>query len=163
MGKIRMDHKLQSFLSLIAFSEGTSTSPITKNNGYDIVVSGVDGPSIFTDYSDHPFARGGSVTVRRVPLLVSTAAGRYQVLAKYFEVYKDRLGLPDFSPASQDAVAVQQMKERGAIDLIESGDVEGSITACAGIWASFPGNSYAQGGGRSMDTLVSKYKDLLEV
>ena len=60
-----MDGKLKAFLDLIAYSEGTSTSSVTKNDGYDVIVTGVDGPSIFTDYSDHPFANGGSVVVRR--------------------------------------------------------------------------------------------------
>jgi muramidase (phage lysozyme) len=141
-----MNPQLKAFLDTIAFSEGTSTSPITANDGYDVIVTGIDGPHVFTDYSDHPFAHGGSVTVRAVPLLVSTAAGRYQLLARYWNVYRVQLRLADYSPASQDAVAVQQIKERGAITLIESGNVTGAITACAGIWASFPNNSYAQGG-----------------
>ena len=158
-----MDSKLKAFLNLIAFSEGTSTSRITQADGYDVIVSGVDGPSIFTDYTDHPFAQGGSVTVRRVPLLVSTAAGRYQVLAHYFKVYKEQLHLPDFSPASQDAVALQQMKERKAVAMVEAGNVESAITACSNIWASFPGNAYGQEGGKSMAVLLDKYAELATI
>lgn len=154
-----MDPKLQAFLDLIAYSEGTSTSEVTLNNGYDVIVTGVNGPSIFTDYSDHPFANGGSVVVRHVPLLVSTAAGRYQLLARYWSVYKTQLSLPDYSPASQDAVAIQQIKERHALPLIESGDIQGVITACSNIWASLPGNDYAQGG-HAMDDLLAKYQEL---
>jgi muramidase (phage lysozyme) len=157
-----MDTKLKAFLDLIAFSEGTSTSRITQADGYDVIVSGVDGPSIFTDYTDHPFAQGGAVTVRRVPLLVSTAAGRYQVLARYWNAYKAQLHLPDFSPASQDAVALQQMKERGAVTMVEAGNVEGAIATCSNIWASFPGNTYGQGG-ENMATLLAKYAELAAV
>ena len=157
-----MDGKLKAFLDLIAFSEGTGTSTVTQNDGYDVIVSGVDGPSIFTDYADHPFARGGAVTVRHgPPLLISTAAGRYQVLAHYFKAYKAQLNLPDFSPASQDAVALQQMKERKAVAMVEAGTVEGAIAACSNIWASFPGNAYGQGG-KSMATLLAKYTQLAE-
>jgi muramidase (phage lysozyme) len=137
-----MDSKLQAFLDLIAWSEGTSTSPITINNGYDVGVTGISGPWIFTDYSDHP---NKLIEVR--PGLFSTAAGRYQVLHRYFEAYKAQLGLPDFSPASQDAVAVQQMKERGVTaDTINPADISDSIHMCSSIWASFPGNNYGQGG-----------------
>lgn len=47
----------KAFGDLLAYSEGTSTSPATRNNGYDVIVTGIDGkPEIFTDYSDHPFA-----------------------------------------------------------------------------------------------------------
>jgi muramidase (phage lysozyme) len=151
-----MDPKLKSFLDLIAFSEGTSTG---QDDGYGVIVTGIHGPSTFTDYADHPFASGGSVTVRENPLLVSTAAGRYQLLARYWHVYRVQLDLHDYGHDSQDAVALQQIKERGAISLIESGDIAGAIKACSNIWASLPGNSYGQGG-KSMAELVAKYQEL---
>jgi muramidase (phage lysozyme) len=157
--KSAIDPKLKAFLDLIAFSEGTSTHLLTTNDGYDVLVSGIHGPSVFTDYADHPFASGGSVTVRESPLLISTAAGRYQLLARYWHVYRVQLDLPDYGPASQDAVALQQIKERGAQAHIESGDIEGAIKACSSIWASLPGNDYGQGG-KSMVELVAKYQEL---
>lgn len=151
---------LVNFLSLIAFSEGTSTSPLTQNDGYDVIVSGVDGPEIFTNYGFHPFASGRPAKlIRANPPLHSTASGRYQVLYRWWQPYKVSLNLPDFSSTSQDAVALQQMKEKGAVDLVIAGDIEGAIKACSNIWASFPGNSYGQGG-HSMDILLSKYTTL---
>lgn len=154
---------LTAFLGTVAWAEGTSTSPLTKNDGYDVIVSGVNGPATFTDFSDHPFApqfKRLPVTVRQLPLLQSTAAGRYQILYRWWLPYKVDLNLPDFSPASQDAVAIEQMKERGAIALIGTGDIQGAISACSAIWASFPGNSYGQGG-RSMGELLLKYQELV--
>jgi muramidase (phage lysozyme) len=153
---ITIDVKLKTFLSLISWSEGTSIAPLTKNLGYDVIVTGIHGPSVFTDYTDHPFAHGGSVQFHLNPPEFSTAAGRYQVLAHYFEAYKAQLGLPDFSPASQDRVAIQQISERNSIHLIEQGNIAGAITACSNIWASFPGNDYGQGG-HSLAGLVAKY------
>jgi len=150
-------NRLGAFLDTIAWSEGTSTSPLTRNRGYDVKVTGVEGPSVFTSYSDHPFASGGSVLVRTEPRLVSTAAGRYQLLARYWHVYRVQLELYDYSPASQDAVALQQMKERGVTDI---GDIGAAIHACNNIWASFPGNNYGQGG-HSIDKLISKYQEFL--
>ena len=155
-----MADRLKAFLDLIAYSEGTSTSPVTKNDGYDVVVSGVNGSAVFTDYAKHPFEDGGSVLVRRDPPLYSSAAGRYQLLARYWRVYKTQLKLPDYSPPSQDAVAIQQIKERRALALIEADDVTGAIAACASVWASFPGNDYGQGG-RALPDLVAKYHELL--
>ena len=157
-----MDPKLKAFLDLIAWSEGTSTSPITQNNGYDVIVTGINGPSRFSDYSDHPFAKGGAVQWQLDPPEFSTAAGRYQILARYWNVYKGQLNLRDFSPASQDAVALQMMKERKAIPLIMLGEdihIAAAITACSSAWASFPGNNYGQGG-HNMSVLVEKYKEL---
>jgi muramidase (phage lysozyme) len=154
-----MSDKLSTFLDLISWSEGTSTSPHTRNDGYDIIVGGIDSPNTFTDYSKHPFEDGGFVRVNS--RLDSTASGRYQLLARYWRVYKVQLHLPDFSPASQDAVAIQQIRERHALPLIETGDIAGAISACSNIWASLPGNNYQQGGGHKMETLVSRYNAAL--
>lgn len=149
------------FLDLIAFSEGTSTHPLTKSDGYDVIVSSVSGPEIFTDFADHPFAKGRSANViRRVPLLTSTASGRYQLLLRYWRAYKVSLGLKEFSPLSQDLVALQQMKERHALGLILAGRVSMAINACSNIWASLPGNDYGQGG-HSMVALLNKYETLV--
>lgn len=148
---------LQKFLDLIAFSERTSTSHLTINNGYDVIVTGVDGPEIFTDYAFHPFASGRPAKlIRANPPLRSTASGRYQLLIRWWIRYKVNLNLPDFSPTSQDAVALQQLKEQGAVDLILAGDIEGAIKSCSNIWASFPGNNYGQNA-HSIGTLLDKY------
>ena len=104
---------------------------------------------------------GGGIIVRKSPLLISSASGRYQLLARYWRVYKEQLNLYDFTPNSQDAVALQQMRERGALPLLDAGNVEGAITQCSNIWASMPGNSYGQGGGKSMEALLEKYQVLL--
>ena len=158
------------FLDLIGFSEGTSkashsaTAAITANDGYDAIVAGVDGPSIFTDYSDHPFARREPVEVvapgqRFENGLYSTAAGRYQILYRFFTDYKEELGLPDFSPMSQDLVALQMIRECNALELIAAGEIEQAILACSSRWASFPGSSAGQGG-RSMQQLLLEWSAL---
>lgn len=155
-----MNAKFRAFLDLIAFSEGTSSHPLTKNAGYDVIVTGINGPSVFTDYSDHPFAHGGHVQFRLNPPEYSTAAGRYQLLAHYWLAYRPQLHLADYSPSNQDIVALQQMKERDAFQPLVMDNPAGAITACSNIWASFPGNDYGQGG-RSMSTLLAKYRELL--
>jgi muramidase (phage lysozyme) len=156
-----MSPSLKAFLDMIAHSEGTSLSPITKNGGYDVIVSGPSGPEVFSDYSDHPFAAGRPAkVVRSVPLLTSTASGRYQLLLRYWRAYQPMLHLPDFSPASQDAVALQQIKERGGLIMILEGDIQGAIKACSNIWASLPGAEYGQPT-RNMDELLSVYQNSL--
>ena len=67
------------------------------------------GGELFTDYLDHP-----RKLVTLNPKLKSTGAGRYQLLS-VMDAYRKQLGLKDFSPKSQDAVALQQIKERGAL------------------------------------------------
>ena len=130
---------------MIAVSEGTKGR---GDDGYNVIVGG----SLFTDYSDHPkkliWIRDG---------LASTAAGRYQLLGRYWSVYKKQLNLQDFSPASQDAVAIQQIKERKALDDIEKGYIAVAIDKCKNIWASLPGAGYGQHENK-IETLLAAYK-----
>jgi muramidase (phage lysozyme) len=65
-------------------------------------------------------------------------------LAKYFDAYKSELRLPDFSPTSQDSIALQQIKECGALPAIDAGRFAEAIRRCAHIWASLPSAGYEQ-------------------
>jgi lysozyme len=53
---------------------------------------------------------------------------------------------------------VQLIKERGALDLVNSGRVADAIGACKSEWASLPGNSAGQPQ-RSMAMLIQAYGD----
>lgn len=129
-----------AFLNVIGQAEGTSTSRYTKDDGYDIIVDGLNSPHTFSDYSKHP---GVLVTVNRAGLQ-STAAGRYQVLKRYWTIYRDLLRLPDFGPVSQDRIAIRLISEQHALDDVKKGRLTSAITKCANIWASFPMAGYSQ-------------------
>ena len=117
MPVINTHQNIAAFLDMLAYSEGTANHPLTKNRGYDVIVTGLDGkPEIFTDYSDHPFAHGRPPKVFNRRGEKSTASGRYQQLYLFWPHYKKQLSLPDFSPLSQDRLAIQLIRERGAID-----------------------------------------------
>ena len=145
---------VSAFLDLIAVSElGEGLLTQETDYGYRVIVgSTVANPDLFTSYADHPRK---AIDIPRLHIY-STAAGRYQILARYFDAYKLQLGLRDFSPASQDKIAVQMITECKAIDLIEHGQIEAAITACSSRWASFPGNTYGQGE-QKMSMLLSCY------
>lgn len=140
----------KAFLDMLAWSEGTDKpGQPTKNHGYDVIVGG----ELFSDYSDHP-----RKLVTLNPKLKSTAAGRYQLLSRWWDAYRKQLGLKDFSPASQDAVALQQIKERHALELIDAGDIRQAIDRCSNIWASLPGAGYGQFEHKA-DSLIAKFKE----
>ncbi len=140
MAVIKTHPNVAAFLDMLAFSEGTATHPLTRNNGYDVIVTGIDGkPEIFTDYRDHPFAGGRPAKVFNRRGEKSTASGRYQQLYLFWPHYKKQLALPDFSPASQDRLAIQLIRERGALEDLQQGRIERAISRCRNIWASLPG------------------------
>lgn len=90
------------------------------------------------------------------PGCVSTAAGAYQIIKGTWVNLRQSLGLTDFSPASQDAAAIELVRRRGALEDVKAGRVAEAIAKCRNEWASLPGN-YARQGQRSMETLVSWY------
>lgn len=126
---------LKAFLDMIADSEGT-TAVEGSDDGYNVLVGG----RLFTSYSDHPRIKVDLPNLH----IYSTAAGRYQILAKYFDAYSKALRLSDFSPASQDAIAIQMIRECGAIPDIEAGQIAQAIHKCRRIWASLPSSGYGQ-------------------
>jgi muramidase (phage lysozyme) len=75
---------------------------------------------------------------------VSTAAGAYQIIKPTWVTLALRLRLPDFEPASQDAAAVELIREAGALSLINSGQFVEAILKCRNIWASLPGSTSGQ-------------------
>ncbi len=135
MPVINTHQNIAAFLDMLAVSEGTANHPLTKNRGYDVIVTGLDGkPEIFTDYSDHPFAHGRPAKVFNRRGEKSTASGRYQQLYLFWPHYRKQLALPDFSPLSQDRLAIQLIRERGALDDIRAGRIERAISRCRNIW-----------------------------
>ena len=91
-------------------SEGTDNGrQKTRNHGYDVIVGG----ELFTDYSDHP----------KLAAITQNSNQQAPDATSFFplwDAYRKQLGLKDF-PKSQDAVALQQIKERGALPMIDRG------------------------------------------
>lgn len=79
------------------------------------------------------------------PGCVSTAAGKYQIIKRTWTSVRDKLGLTDFSPASQDAAATELLRQRGALGPLARGDFAGAVSAARKEWASLPGAGYGQG------------------
>ena len=151
-----------AFLDLIAWSEGTSNSPVTQDDGYDIIVTGMDGPHTFSDYSAHPFAAGRKpIVLRTAPtLLESTASGRYQIILPTWKGLLSTPGPTVFSPQAQDLAALHLINQNGALTFVDDGKIADAIYASAATWASFPGNDYGQGG-HTLTELLAQYATLL--
>jgi muramidase (phage lysozyme) len=141
-----LSKNMSAFLDMIAMSEGTKN---IGDDGYNVIVGG----ALFHDYSHHP-----GVLVKLRKNLSSTAAGRYQILERYAKAYIKELKLPDFSPSSQDQIAIQLIKEQGAYDDVIAGKIQTAIIKCKNIWASLPGAGYGQRE-NSIGRLLVAFKD----
>jgi len=120
-------------LDLISRAEG--------NTNYDTLVGG----GRFKDFSSHP------KTVVKIKskdqTITSDAAGRYQIMGRNWEPYSKRLGLTDFSPESQDKIAVAMLADRGALNSVLDGNFEKAIKQTKSQWTSLPASDVVQGYG----------------
>jgi muramidase (phage lysozyme) len=134
-----------AFLKTIRVSEGTS-----GDDGYSILVGG----GHFDGFDDHP---------RQLVYLPnlginSSAAGAYQILRRTWDGVAGKLGLTDFSPASQDRAAVELIRQRGALADVRAGRFADAIAKCKKEWASLPGAGYGQRE-NSLASLQAAYLD----
>jgi muramidase (phage lysozyme) len=118
------DRNVSAFLKAIAEAEG---------GGYDFKYGAIKGkrndPWRFSDYSTHPGPGFGGST---------TAAGMYQITIATWRQHGGKMGLADFSPTTQDLIAVEILRSLRVIDKIKSGDIAAAIGPAARTWAALP-------------------------
>jgi lysozyme len=164
------NQNVRAFLEAIAKCEGTTqgADPYRVCYAFKNVIDGRDGISgTYDDWVDHPSVTGewkGEKLSDKLcsaaglgPGCVSTAAGKYQITRTTWDLLKRKLKLKDFSPASQDAAAIELLRECGALPLVEVGNVAGAVTKARRIWASLPGAGYKQPE-RSLAWVQSQYQ-----
>ncbi|WP_454710714.1 glycoside hydrolase family 24 protein [Cupriavidus nantongensis] len=122
-----------AFLMMIRTAEGTAGS-----NGYRTLFGG----GTFDSYADHP--RQVVTAMSNGKPISSSAAGAYQFLRRTWDTLAARLGLSDFSPASQDAAALELIREAGALGDVDAGRFALAVRKVRKIWASMPGAGYGQ-------------------
>ena len=113
-----------AFLKAIAAAEG---------GGYDFKYGALKGRSNdrwrFTDTSTHP---GPGIDGK------TTAAGMYQITRPTWRHHGGKLGLSDFSPRTQDLIAVEILRSLGVIEAIKQGQIAEVMPKVARIWAALP-------------------------
>lgn len=141
---------VRAFLDVIAFAEGTAGP-----DGYRTMYTGKK----FNSLARHPDINNCAYFSGRN--LCSTAAGRYQFLTPTYKGIEQKIGLKDFSPASQDLAAVELLKESGAYDDVVAGKFDSAVYKSARTWASLPtksGASYYGQPSRDINELRNKFK-----
>jgi len=118
--------RVKAFLDTIAAAEGTATP-----DGYRTQYTGTK----FASFSDHP--REMKCGRRYGKKLCSDAAGRYQFLSTTWDRFAKKFGVRDFSPENQDLVAIELIREQGALGDIEAGRWSSAVKKLAYIWPSF--------------------------
>jgi muramidase (phage lysozyme) len=126
---------VRRYLDVIAQAEGTASHADPYRVGF--------GGSTIADLARHPgiakrFKQTDGKTNR------TTAAGKYQFLARTWNDVAGKLGLNDFSPRAQDLGAMELMRRSGSLDDVLRGDYAQAIHKDGRTWASLPSSPYAQ-------------------
>nr|WEM05539.1 internal virion protein [Ralstonia phage BOESR1] len=121
-----MEDNRKKFLDFLGAAEGAD---------YNMIVGGQK----FTDFSKHP-----NIVGLRTAEGPSTAAGKYQITGTTYRDVAPKMGINDFSPESQDKIAVELIRRAGALDAVDRGDWNTAINKLGGVWASLPSSNYKQ-------------------
>jgi murein DD-endopeptidase MepM/ murein hydrolase activator NlpD/muramidase (phage lysozyme) len=119
---------LKRVLDMIAWAEGTAA---LGDGGYNVMFT----RKLFNGYAKHPAQLQCSGS------LCSDAAGRYQFLSTTWNPLASTIGVTDFSPASQDAGAIQLLKNRGAYEYAKAGNWPAMLDEISYEWASIPASN----------------------
>ena len=146
---VEINNQRKAFLDMLAWSEGTITD---VRNQKSWLWRHCRRRAIYW-LPDHP-----RKLVTLNPKLKSTGAGRYQLLSRWWDAYRKQLGLKDFSPKSQDAVALQQTRSVALyLWLIVVISVrQSTVAAISGPTAA--GAGYGQFEHKA-DSLIAKFKE----
>jgi muramidase (phage lysozyme) len=153
--------QIAAVLAMLKWSEGTANAADSYRVCYaykHTIASFADHPAITKEWGGEPLSDKMCAGAGLGPGCVSTAAGAYQIIKPTWVKLKAQLNLPDFSPASQDAAAVELLRQRGALAYLERGDLAGAVNAARKEWASLTGAGYGQGE-RSIAWLTAKFTD----
>jgi muramidase (phage lysozyme) len=153
-----------AFIALLSHSEGTDSAedPYRVCYGYPqawahTIVSLAQHPACPSAAGDPAEWEGESLASLGPGYehSISTAAGRCQINRPSWEEGAKALHLPDFEADSQNRWCIWCFGARGALDLINSGNIEPAIGRLRGTWASLPGGHSGQP--------EAKLADLVEV
>lgn len=148
-----MTAERRAMLNTIRYSEGTWVNGHPM--GYQMLFGGSFTPSLHR----HPDR------VMYSTRYASAAAGAYQFMPFTWSMASRVLGLPDFRPDSQDQAALFLIERRGALALVDRGEMTPELTAkLAPEWASFPtlaGASYYGQPVKRFDELKRFYEENL--
>lgn len=130
---VENDVNVKAFLKLIRYAEH-----YREDDSVYYILYG--GQRTFTDTSKHPLDKPIPAWGRQ-----STASGAYQIIYATWNQAKKESIASDFTPASQDRIAVWLIQRSGAMRyIIDGGDIEKAIPYLRGQWASLPGASQSR-------------------
>ena len=115
---------VRAFLNTIGFGEGADYNSLFGNRPTDR----------FSDYTAFPGTGRPN-----------TASGKYQILEPTYKGLSSQMGLTDFSPHTQDLMAVELLIQNSAMPWVLSGSFPAAALNAAQQWGGIPEGPLARG------------------
>ncbi|EOI5720488.1 glycoside hydrolase family 104 protein [Cronobacter dublinensis] len=141
--------RVRAFLRLIRYCEGTE-----GDDGYERLFGG---ESFIKDYhktfKSHPQIKVKRKNKKTKVVYVSSAAGAYQIMGytwndPYIVILREKYGITNFTPESQDMLCIIFLKKKvagDALNMILNNRIEEAIEdSCSYEWASMPPGRHGQ-------------------
>jgi len=125
------EKNVRAFLRLIRYAETGKDD----SSAYYVLYGG----GTFKNNSAHPLRKAVTRWGKK-----SRSAGAYQIQYSTWEGEKKHGLVSDFTPASQDKIARDKLRSRGALAYIETGNIEKAIPKLRDEWTSLPGAKQAK-------------------
>lgn len=123
---------VQAFLAMIRHFESGGDYSILYGGGH------------FDSYAKHPDIRVPFFNPETQRDDFSTAAGAYQINYPTYLTWNAIAMCGDFSPSSQDALAITGLKLHGVLPDIMAGNFASAVAGISNVWASMPGSQAQQ-------------------
>ena len=117
---VEINNQRKAFLDMLAWSEGTDNG---RQRAEIMVMTVIVGRAIYW------LLRSPSQTCHARPAQINRRRTLW-LLSRWWDAYRKQLGWKTSLTKSQDAVALQQIKERGALPMIDRGDIRQAIDRC---------------------------------
>jgi muramidase (phage lysozyme) len=147
------DLRVRAFLKVLREWECHEEKDDAKR--YFILQNKLNGKKYFSDTSTHPYAneldKAGSFS------------GAYQIRHGTWNEQVQKFGLPsDFSPLTQDRMAVSLIEVRGALGDVRKGNIEEAVNALGREWSSLPSGKDVRTEKRNGASYKLSITDLIE-
>ena len=147
---VEINNQHERSLDMLAWSEGTDNGRKPKSMDYDIHLAKAGGYLLIT-----------SITLANLHAKPKTQINRRRTLPASFPLVGclPQAAWPERLLSEKSGRwHLQQIKERGALPMIDRGDIRQAIDRYLNIWASLPGAGYGQFRHKA-DSLIAKFKE----
>jgi muramidase (phage lysozyme) len=117
---------------------------------YDVMYGWPSPGRVIMKFNDHP-RKFWPINLPGYEGQFSSAAGAYQFNVATWDEQRRRTPVPDFSPSSQDIMALGLLDHDGALQYIDVGDFDTAMRVASKRWASLP----YSGAGQNPQTVAS--------